>query len=125
MADEHEEQVPGVTFWLVSSALMGSQGNEKYRVRLHLDCAVNDDELWQEVEKKFKEGFRIHTVPDFHVEVIDVMRADLRAYKEKNQILERQVAQEKDRREQAERELEKFRAPLGAFGRALRGGGGG
>ena len=122
MADEHEEQVPGVTFWLVSSSMGASQGNEKYRVRLSLDCAVNDEDLWKEVERKFREGFRIHTVPDFHVEVIDVMRADLKAAREKNQILERQVAQEQDRRAQVERELESYRAPLGALGRALRGG---
>jgi hypothetical protein len=122
VSDEHEEQVPGVTFWLVNSSLGASQGDEKYRVKLSLDCAVNDDELWQEVEKKFKEGFRIHTVPDFHVEVIDVMRAELKAAKERNIILERQVAQEQDRRKQVESELEQFRAPLGAFGRALRGG---
>lgn len=126
MTDKHEEAVPGVTLWYTSSSLVGTatvdeKGQRHLRVRLQLDCDISDEELWKIVEQKFKDGFRVFTVPDFHVEVIDVLRSALKELKDKNILLERQVAQEKDSRLQLQRELDQYKAPLSALGRALGG----
>lgn len=121
MSDEHEEKVPGVTFWFKKSSFAAAHGDEKFGVELSLHCSVVDEELWRTVEQKFKDGFRIYSVPDFHIEVLDVMRMELKELKDKNTLLERQVAQEKDARLQVQRELEQVKAPLSALGRALGG----
>ena len=127
MTDKHEEAVPGVTLWLTSTSLVGTatvdeENRRHLRVRVQLDCDIFDEELWKTVEKKFRDGFRVFSAPDFHVEVLDVMRTELKEHKDKITLLERQVAQEKDARLQVQRELDHYKTPLSALGRALGGG---
>lgn len=123
MSNKHEEQVPGVTLHFKHSAFMKPHGDEKFRVELVLDCSVRNEELWRTVETKFKEGFRVFTNEDFHVEVLNVVRQDYHALEARLAQAERELRQEKDRREQLEAEVERYKAPLASFGAALRGGG--
>lgn len=126
MSNEHEEQVAGVTLWFKDSALMKPHfSNESYRVELRLDCAVVDEEIWRAVETKFKQGLRVFTSSDFHVEVLEVVRQDMGGLKARLAEAERALRQEQDRRQQLEVELEKYKEPFAAFGRALQGGRGG
>ena len=122
MADECESQVAGITFWFVKSSLTESHGEEKFGVKLELDARVNDEELWNEMLKKFQAGFRIHAAPDFHLEVIDVMRAELQALQDKNLVLARRVAQAEDAHTQTKNELDHYKKPFESLSRALRGG---
>lgn len=122
MSDKHEEQVAGVTLHFKSSSLVKPQGDEKFRVDLVLDCSVRDEELWRGVEKKFKEGYRVFTSEDFHMEVLDVVRQDYKTLESRLLHAERELRKEKDHREQLEAELAKYKEPLATFGAALRGG---
>lgn len=121
MSNEQEEQVPGITFWFVKSELAAAQGKEKLRATLTLECVVNDEQLWAEVQRKFVEGFRVFTSPDFHLEVLDVMRARIQELETQYAVAERRVQREITAKELVEKELEQYKAPLRALGRTLRG----
>lgn len=113
-----EEQVPGVTFWFKGSSLGRPGGpNEKYRVDLHLDAAVVNEELWNAITQKFKDGFRIYTQNDFHSEVIDVMRQKSKDLEAKLALAEKTLKSERAERARLEGDL----ARLTALGRGLRG----
>lgn len=113
MSNDHEEKIPGVTLYFQHSSFQKPQATEKYRVALKLDCAVNDEALWQVVEAKFKAGFRVFTSEDFHVEVLSVLREEFVKAKNELAAANRELTQVKD-------ELAKYKEPLVAFGQALR-----
>jgi hypothetical protein len=113
MANNQEEKVPGVTLYFQHSSFQKPQATEKYRVKLALDCAVNDEALWQVVETKFKAGFRVFTSEDFHVEVLSVLREEFVKTQNELAACQRDLAQTRD-------ELAKYKGPLAAFGRAIR-----
>lgn len=115
MSNEHEEQVPGVTLFFKRSSFGKPQADEKFRIELTLDCSVRDETLWPVVEEKFKAGLRVFTREDFHMEVMDVLREKLMVTEGKLAASERELRQTRD-------ELAKYKEPLTAFGRALRGG---
>lgn len=117
MSNRHEEQVPGVTLHFRKATAAGGTEGRHYEVML--DAWVVDDELWKEVQAKLEAGFRIFTAPDFHIEVMDVLRMELREAQERTVILERQLSQEKDAREQAQQAHDRLQSTLGSFGRAL------
>jgi hypothetical protein len=119
VSSEHEETVPGVTLHFGSAQYAGTVEG-RLHVKVELDAWVHDQRIWDEVEAKLREGMRIYTVPDFHIEVMDVLRSRLKEAQEKNVLLERQLAQEKDAREQAQAEHDKLRGTLSSFGAALR-----
>lgn len=117
-----EEKVPGVTFWFKSSAMVKAHSAaEKLRIDLHLDAVVSDEELWNDILQKFKDGFRVYTRRNFHEEIIHVMRSKSQETDGRIVQLEKELARERDLRKQTEAELEKYKAPLAAFGRGLRG----
>jgi hypothetical protein len=115
MSNEHEEKVAGVTLYFQHASFQKPHATEKYRVELKLDCEVHDEALWQVVQAKFAAGFRVFTSEDFHIEVIDVMRQELRDAQTKLARTEVELARRED-------ELRKYKEPLAAFGQALRGG---
>lgn len=118
----HEDEVPGVTFHRVSSAIMGTTQAGVKTVRVVLDATVADDELWEDIEKKLGEGLRMYKGEDFHTAVLDAVKADLTDVERENQQLTRELRREKDSRELAEKELERYKAPFAKLGSALRGG---
>ena len=115
MATEHEERIPGVTLHFQHASFGKPHAGEKYRVELKLDCEVRDETLWGMVEAKFKAGFRVFTREDFHIEVLDVMRQELRDANARTAAAEQRCVRLED-------ELQKYKTPLAAFGQALRGG---
>ncbi len=121
MSNQHEEQVAGVTLHFKHSSFVKPQGHEKFRVDLALDCTVHDEAVWRTVESKFKEGFRVFTGVDFHIEVMNVVREDLEAMKRRFAENERELRIARDRITQLEDELTHYKEPLAAFGAALRG----
>jgi hypothetical protein len=118
----HEDEVPGVTFHLVNAAMMGTTLAGVKTVRVTLDATVTDDELWEDIRKKFSEGLRMYKGEDFHTAVLDAVKADLSDVERENQQLTRELRREKDARELAEQELERYKAPFDKLGSALRGG---
>jgi hypothetical protein len=118
----HEDEVPGVTFHFVSSALTGTARPEIKTVRIVLDATVTDDELWEDVKKKLEEGLRLYKGEDFHTAVLDAVKADLGDLQRENEGLTRDLRREKDARVLAEQELERYKTPFAKLGSALRGG---
>jgi len=122
VSDEHEEQVAGVTLWFRREGMHGVQTSDPTRktrtVILELDAAVADESLWKEVCQKFRDGFRVFTAPDFHIEVMDILREKIVTLEDRNKALELELAREKDARQLLEKE---YKAPLEAFSKTLRG----
>jgi hypothetical protein len=118
---EPEDQVAGITFFLVDSSLTKNAIGQNVG-RLTLDCQIHDEKLWPEVETKFREGHRIYTELDFHSEVIEVLRSELRAVEAERDRFERELRQAQEDTRTARAETEMYKKPLGDFGRALRGG---
>jgi hypothetical protein len=123
MSDKHEEQVAGVTFFFESSGVSKALGTEKFRVRLELNCEVHNEELWNEVEKKFRDptGFRVFTEEDFHIAVMDAMRLTIQELERTKYDLERRLRQAEDGKKVAEEQLAQYKEPFIKFGQALRG----
>lgn len=123
MSDEHEEQVPGVTLWFRREDIQASQtGNPARKMRtaiLTLDADVKDEQLWTEVCQKFRDGFRVFTAPDFHIEVMNVLREKIVALEDRTKALELELAREKDARRLVEKE---YKDPVVALRQKLRGG---
>lgn len=120
MSDEHDEKVPGVTLWLKGSSVSFPAKTRTFYVELKVTGVVHDIEVWNAVEAKFTEGFRVFTVDDFHMEVMGSMRDKIRALEETLAEERRTLLREKDARAQAEKELERYREPLSRLGQALR-----
>jgi hypothetical protein len=124
MSDEHEEQVTGITFWFDSSVLSAPVvEGEKFRASLALNCGVKDEVLWEDILKRFKHegGFRVFSSNDFHIEVMDVMRARIVALEGEKAEVERELRQNKDELTRTKNALASYQVPLSAFGDALRG----
>lgn len=121
MTDKYDEASPGVTLNFKRSAVTGKSEDGASHVELVLDCRVKDAVLWEEVAQKFKDGMRVFTAPDFHIEVMDVMRLEIRELQDKLQLSERALKQEKDIKEGVLKKLAVYEGSLGVFGRALRG----
>lgn len=117
MSNEFEEKVPGATLYLRKSSYTGTK--DQTSVEVVLDCQVNDFEVWQTVEAKLKEGFRVFTVPDFHIEVADVLRMELKEARDRVIALERKLAQVEFEKGQESARLKKYDDLLGKFGQAL------
>lgn len=89
---EHEERVPGITFYKSTSSLkhvstIAAKGS------VTLEANVNDFDLWDETMKMF-EVMRVYSVDDFRTEIIQVLQEDNRNLKQ--------------RLEQQRQELEKY-----------------
>lgn len=122
MSNEHEEQVAGITFWFKhSAAVQAIAEGEKFRAELTLTCGVVDEELWNEILKRFREGFRVFSSNDFHVEVLSVMNQRIKKLELEKQDLERSLKDTEAALDVTRRELEGYKGPLQAFGSALRG----
>jgi regulator of protease activity HflC (stomatin/prohibitin superfamily) len=121
VTDAYEEQVPGVTLFLVNATESGGQTTEKFRVRVVLDASIHDESVWQELLTKFREGFRVSSSNDFHIEVLDVVRKELELTEARIAELARKLRHEQDARAQVERELERYKGPLTALGKVLNG----
>jgi Arc/MetJ-type ribon-helix-helix transcriptional regulator len=125
MSNEFEEKVPGITFWCKDSTRVAAMvPGEKFRVELHLTAGVSDEALFQEIERRLVEGHRIFSSDDFHVSVMDAMRASLRELEQKNALLERELRQKNDELVQLRVALNEARQPLMRFGEMLRANGG-
>jgi|HubBroStandDraft_3_1064219.scaffolds.fasta_scaffold250740_1 hypothetical protein len=125
MSNEHEEQVPGITFWFKNATTTGAlTGDLKFMVDLTLTCGVTDEELWEDILNRFKDkaGFRVFSSNDFHIEVADVMRQTIEELRTEKIRLEAELRQKSDELTRTKGELEGYRVPLSAFGAALRGG---
>jgi len=117
-----EDRLPGITFNFKSSSLAKPEGvKEKFRVHLHLDAIVSNEELWRVIEQRFKDGYHIYTQKDFHEDVIDVMRKKAKDHSARIEQLEKDLEKERAARTKAEREVEKYKTPLESFGVALQG----
>lgn len=90
-------------------------------MKAQLTGQVANKELWDIVEKKLEAGLRIYAEDSFHAAVIDVVKMDVLELRAEITDLERQLRQEKDARLLAETELQRYKQPLEAFGRALQG----
>lgn len=120
MADRFEEQIPGVTFWHKGASFF-RVGN-KNKAILTLECDIENNDLWNEIEQKFRIGFRVYGTGDFHLEVIDAMRLRLADVERDLEEQTRLVTVEKTKREEAEKALQKYENVLGRFGESLRSG---
>ena len=112
-----EEQLPGLIFW--HKGARRYEVADKHKVELKLECEVNDEEVWKEVEKKFLGGFRVFTAEDFKGELINALRYENKELEAAKTLLEQEV--EKLRREKAliEQRLEQVQKPLADLGKAL------
>jgi hypothetical protein len=118
----HEDEVPGVTFNFLSASLRAAHRPGERHLLVTLDAVVTDEEVWTDVENKLKEGIRIYKGEDFHTAVLDAVKADLSDLRKENDALTRELRKEKDARQLAEQDLERYKAPFAKLGSALRGG---
>jgi hypothetical protein len=118
----HEDQVPGVTFRFERDEVKSTADPKLKQVRVTLMAAISDNELWEDMRKKFLAGMRIYKGEDFHAAINDAVKADLADAKQENEALKRELRQEKDARVLAEQELARYKEPLAKLGSALRGG---
>jgi hypothetical protein len=126
VSNEHEEQVAGITFWFKHSSVSAAVAEgEKFRAELKLTCGVVDEELWNEVLKRFREGFRVFSSNDFHIEVLSVMNQKVKTLEREKQDLELSLRRAEARILSVTQEFEAYKAPLQALGTALRRPGGG
>ncbi len=93
---------------------------EKFRVELTLTCGVVDEPLWDEILKRFREGFRVFSSNDFHIEVLSVMNQRIQTLEREKRDLTAALTRKEDQLTQTRRELEEYKAPLQALGAALR-----
>jgi len=114
LSNEYEERVAGVTLQFSQSELMGAHGDTR-RIRLVLECTITDEEMWKEVEGKFREGHRMFKDPDFHSEVASMMHEDVKDLAARNTQLEKELRMAKE----AVRELLRHRAALCELGQAI------
>ncbi len=119
MSNDQEEQVPGITFHYESAAFGRPSGRGIDIVNLKLRCEVTDLSLWEEVEKKFKEGMRVFTGADFHTEVMDVMRTRIVELERQCARLEAEKATAAADLSRVRSELQKYKEPFSRLGRAL------
>ena len=98
-----------------------AQGVELYRVQLLLDCAISDEAVWSEVETRFKSGHRVYTSADFHFEVMDVLREELKRAETALAQLQKAHALLKETHAADDAELARYRASLSGLSQALRG----
>lgn len=121
MTNEHEEKVAGVTMHLKNASQQQPQGLEKLRVLVTLECYVNDEALWKVVENKFITGYRVFTAEDFHVEVMDVMREQIKLMEQQLFEAGRALTQAADAKALVEKELAAYKEPYQRFKAALGG----
>jgi hypothetical protein len=121
MADEFEEQVPGVTLFFKANTLTKTVGTEKLRTELLLECVVRDEELWEKVSKKLTDpkGVRFFTEDDFHVEVMSVMREKVHDLEREKFQLGEQLKSAVAEKDAAVTECAKYRGAFDVFGRSL------
>ena len=124
MSDEHEEQVEGITFWFANSTLAApARPTDVFSVSLTLTGGVQSEELWKDIldRLKSKNGFRVFSSNDFHIEVMHVMRVSIRELEDKNTLLTQELTQKKDELRLTQEALAAYQQPLSALGKALRG----
>ena len=119
MSNEHEEKVAGVTLWHTRTVQGTTFQPGTYSMEVTLRAQVTDEEIWKIVEKKFQDGFRVFTGPDFHIEVMDVMRDEVKALEAELARVRRELIQEKDSKASIQRDLDRYRSSFVEFGRTL------
>jgi hypothetical protein len=120
----YEEQVEGVTFYFRSSVITApARPGDVFSVSLALTCGVQSEELWNDIlgRLRSKDGFRVFSSNDFHVEVLNVMQRTVRELEDNKVLLERELQQAKDELARTKEVLASYQVPLSAFGKALRG----
>lgn len=105
-----KQKLPGVRLEHRGSKLFERAGQKG--VEMTVFAQVNDEAIWQEVEKKFIDGFDVYTVDDFKGEMLNALSAevsDLRSLLQisnvENERLNREVALLEERLEAAQRPL--------------------
>ena len=75
----------------------------------------------EEMQSEFGE-FRVYTVEDFKGEMLNAYRMEAQQLSTENKLLEQEMERVKRENVMLQDELQKFKAPLAALGRSLRGG---
>lgn len=119
MSDEFENQVPGVTLHHKSDCMMQQTATGLRRVELVLECTISDEKVWAEIDQRFKEGLRVFTAEDFHIEVMNAMRRRLQELERERNDAKAALRRSESELTEARGELSKYKNTLGAFGRAL------
>lgn len=122
MTDKFEEQTPGITFWFSSASRFRVPTNNKLKAKLQLECEIDDESLWDAIEKRFREGYRVSTAQDFASIVMGALQEGHKELEEQVKNLSLDLTREREKKEALERELARIRNMLGTFGQALRGG---
>lgn len=119
MDEAKKSDLPGLFFHHRGSKRFAVAGKQKAEV--HLEADVNDEQVWDDVLKKFIDGFPVYTAEDFKGQLVDAFREEVKALEGKNIILERQVERLEREKALLTESLERLRAPLDALGKRLRG----
>lgn len=121
MSDKFEERSPGLTFWHKGASRYTVPATGKAKAALTLECDIEDETLWVEVEKKFFTGFRVHTSDDFHIIVMDALRDGHKELETRLRDAERALAQEREEHRACRRELDQYKSVFGRFNKQLQG----
>jgi hypothetical protein len=97
---EPNENIPGVTFYVMRSSLKERIGS------VVLDATVNDPDLWQEVLTKLN-NLRVYTVADLTTAMIEVLQEENKEAKEGHA---REVAALREKLERAQQRLSFYEA---------------
>jgi hypothetical protein len=68
-------EVPGVTFWVEASGVIGVTVDEKKTGYVRLRTEFDNEELWLEVVKRMN-GLRVHAIDDFHSQILMALRLE-------------------------------------------------
>lgn len=77
---DHEDpvpvaEVPGVTFWVEASGVIGVTVDEKKTGYVRLRTEFDSEGLWLEVVKRMN-GLRVHAIDDFHSQILMALRLE-------------------------------------------------
>lgn len=68
-------EVPGVTFWVEASGVIGVTVDGKKTGYVRLRTEFDTEELWNEVVKRMN-GLRVHAIDDFHSQILMALRLE-------------------------------------------------
>src|SRR5258707_127643 len=92
--DDHDSDIPGVTFWVSSSSQSGST-DHLANGTVTLRAEIDDYEIWTEVVRRL-DGYSVYSIDDFNRQLMIVLR------EENRQLLERATRAETQAHEQRE-----------------------
>lgn len=115
-----DPKLPGVTLHYLRARRF-KNGFGQNKAEISLEATIEDDKVWEEVERMFTEGFRIYTQEDFKGELVGALRTEVVHLEQRVKDVEfeknRLEAEVKLLRE----ELEEKRGILDGFSKSLRG----